>query len=271
MSSVAVATLRPRTPEITAAIKPRSQTASFQELMDSVSGAAAPPKPVDPSALRPPVTTVVREGDCLSRLCLNQLLEMKGAVSSRETYSAVLKVAKANHIADPDMIHPGQKLDLSVLADGGSGQAASSGQAKPWKAVVEGAVAISSPFGLRMDPFTGQLKQHDGIDLAAPAGSAVSALEAGHVVFSGWKPGCGNTVIVQHEDGLETLYGHLSKALVQVGDQVAAHAPIACVGSTGHSTGPHLHFEIRRNGQALDPCKAWPVPESRTFLALIGP
>ena len=119
--------------------------------------------------------------------------------------------------------------------------------------LVEASTALSSAYGLRKDPFTGKLRQHSGIDLAAPAGAPIDAFEAGNVTFSGWKPGYGNTVIIRHEDGLESVYGHLSKSLVQVGDQVAARTPIACVGSRGHSTGPHLHFELRKDGKPLDP------------------
>jgi len=73
------------------------------------------------------------------------------------------------------------------------------------------------------------------------------------VVFSGWKPGYGKTIIVRHDDGLETRYGHASKTLVKPGDRVDEGAEIALLGNTGRSTGPHLHFEVRRDGRSVDP------------------
>jgi len=201
---------------------------------------------------------VVRQGDCLSRICLAQLKGQGSSVSQRAVQAAVKDVAKANHIADPDRIRTGQVLDLSVLVSSASGGhppgvSRATEDSKRWTSLAESAVALSSGFGVRKDPFTGQLKQHQGIDIAAPAGASIHAVAEGSVVFSGWKPGYGNTVIVRHEDGLESLYGHAAQLLVQVGERVACHTPIGAVGSTGRSTGAHLHFEVRRNGQAIDP------------------
>ncbi len=123
----------------------------------------------------------------------------------------------------------------------------------PWRFLVGAPARLTSEFGLRKDPFNGELSQHDGIDLAASAGSAVYPYEAGRVRFAGWKPGYGKVVIVSHADGLETVYGHASKTLVRSGQRVAPDMPIAEVGSTGRSTGAHLHFEMRRDGAAFDP------------------
>jgi murein DD-endopeptidase MepM/ murein hydrolase activator NlpD len=119
--------------------------------------------------------------------------------------------------------------------------------------LIDGASALSSAYGLRRDPFTGRVHQHAGIDVSAAQGTPVAALAAGTVVYAGWRPGYGNTVIIRHEAGLESLYAHLSKALVKVGDQVEARTPIANVGSGGRSTGAHLHFEVRKSGRTIDP------------------
>jgi flagellar protein FlgJ len=115
--------------------------------------------------------------------------------------------------------------------------------------------SVSSPYGWRKDPFTGERDFHHGIDIASPSGSEVHAAGPGRVVFSGWKEGYGRGVEVEHQDGLNTLYAHNAKNLVKVGDRVAKHQVIALVGSSGKSTGPHLHFEVRRNGEVVNPTK----------------
>jgi len=115
------------------------------------------------------------------------------------------------------------------------------------------AIRISSPYGTRNDPFTGEVRQHRGVDIAAPTGSKVLAAKEGRVVFSGEKAGYGNLVVVDHGDGLLSYYGHNSQNLVKVGDAVAKGENIALVGQTGRATGPHLHFEVRREGKTIDP------------------
>jgi murein DD-endopeptidase MepM/ murein hydrolase activator NlpD len=114
---------------------------------------------------------------------------------------------------------------------------------------------ISSDFGERKDPFTGKTRRHKGLDIAAPAGTKVAAAASGKVTYSGWKPGYGNIVIIEHAGGYETRYAHNSGTKVREGDTVTAGQPIATVGSTGRSTGPHLHFEVRQNGAPVDPGK----------------
>lgn len=106
---------------------------------------------------------------------------------------------------------------------------------------------------MRADPFTGLPEHHDGIDIAAPTGTEIYPYKAGQVVAAGWQPGYGRSVILRHRDGTETVYGHASKLLVRPGDLVTANDPIGQVGSTGRATGPHLHFEVRVEGQAVDP------------------
>lgn len=114
---------------------------------------------------------------------------------------------------------------------------------------------ISSRYGWRKDPFTGQRAWHTGIDIAAPSGRSVVATAEGRVVFAGWNGNYGKCVIVRHQFGYETVYGHLSKILVNPGDLVKKNQVIAKVGSTGRSTGPHLHYEVRRYGNVVNP---WP-------------
>ena len=107
---------------------------------------------------------------------------------------------------------------------------------------------ISSKFGIRKDPFSSRSTFHGGIDISAPHGTTVCASQEGRVVFSGWKNGYGKLVILRHEYGYETYYGHLSKMSVKKGDKVKAGANIGLVGMTGRATGPHLHFELRKKG-----------------------
>ncbi len=110
-----------------------------------------------------------------------------------------------------------------------------------------------SPFGNRLDPFTRHLSFHPGMDLVAPTGTSILAAAGGRVIHAGRMPGYGNTVEIDHGNGFITRYAHASKIEVRVGQRVQPREPIAKVGSTGRSTGPHLHFEVRVGGQAVDP------------------
>ena len=112
---------------------------------------------------------------------------------------------------------------------------------------------VSSNFGNRRDPFTGKRAFHGGIDFPAARGTPVLSAGEGTVTFVGRKSGYGNVVEVTHAPGLITRYGHLSAFIAKTGQKVTAGTPIARVGSTGRSTGPHLHFEVRRKDVALDP------------------
>lgn len=112
---------------------------------------------------------------------------------------------------------------------------------------------ISSPYGYRIHPITGTRKLHSGIDYAAPLGTAIYAAEDGVVLTSGWINGYGYTVTVNHGGGYVTLYAHCSKLLVSAGQAVVKGQTIARVGSTGNSTGNHLHFEVKVNGKAVNP------------------
>lgn len=118
---------------------------------------------------------------------------------------------------------------------------------------IAGSFRQSSSFGNRKDPFTGRLAFHAGLDFAAASGTAVLSAGEGAVSFAGRQAGYGNVVEISHADGLVTRYAHLSAILVSKGQEVQTGTPIARVGSTGRSTGPHLHFEVRRADAPLDP------------------
>ncbi len=111
----------------------------------------------------------------------------------------------------------------------------------------------SSPFGRRSAPTRGASTNHHGVDIALPVGTAVMASSGGTVTRAGWGSGYGYVVYIQHADGKETRYGHLSKVLVSVGQRVDQGQKIALSGNTGRSTGPHLHFEMRINGSPVNP------------------
>jgi peptidoglycan hydrolase FlgJ len=124
---------------------------------------------------------------------------------------------------------------------------------------------ISSNFGLRKDPFSGQWKFHRGIDLAAPEGMPVSAALPGKVISAGYESGYGNTVLVEHDGGLRTRYGHLASINVKPGDAVTSEDALGTVGSTGHSTGSHLHFEVMRRGKHLDPLMSFHASQAHAL------
>jgi murein DD-endopeptidase MepM/ murein hydrolase activator NlpD len=124
--------------------------------------------------------------------------------------------------------------------------------ARPGREPVRGRPVVSS-FGNRIDPFTRQRAFHSGIDYPAPIGTSIHASAGGRVIFAGYRPQYGRTVEIDHGGGLVTRYAHASVLLVKVGQVVMPDEPIARVGNTGRSTGPHLHFEILRDGRFVDP------------------
>lgn len=153
-------------------------------------------------------------------------------------------LAKANSLADSNQIRIGQVL---VIPKAGTAVAPITQTANPnhypWP--VHG--SITQHYGGLHDAF------HHGLDIAAPIGTAISAVDGGRITWAGWKSIYGLCVIIDHGQGRKTLYGHASKILVQKGQPVVTGQTIAKVGSTGRSTGPHLHFEIYDQGQTVDP------------------
>jgi murein DD-endopeptidase MepM/ murein hydrolase activator NlpD len=125
----------------------------------------------------------------------------------------------------------------------------------PYRKPVIGEVEFTSGFGVRNDPFLGRPAMHTGLDFRAATGDPVRATANGKVVSSGWTGGYGRMVEIDHGNGLSTRYGHLSEISVKVGDLIKIGQVIGAVGSTGRSTGPHLHYETRIDGEAVDPQK----------------
>jgi murein DD-endopeptidase MepM/ murein hydrolase activator NlpD len=125
----------------------------------------------------------------------------------------------------------------------------------PYRKPVIGEVEFTSGFGVRSDPFLGRAAMHTGLDFRAGTGDPVRATANGKVASSGWSGGYGRMVEIDHGNGLSTRYGHLSEINVKVGDQIRIGQVIGAVGSTGRSTGPHLHYETRIDGEAVDPQK----------------
>ncbi|WP_018086279.1 peptidoglycan DD-metalloendopeptidase family protein [Desulfurispora thermophila] len=166
-------------------------------------------------------------------------------------------LARYNDLASADFLPAGQLLYIPASClDGGQSRYTPTGSrgtqrldiALSWP--VEG--WVSSPFGLR------QGRPHEGIDIAADFGEPIRAAAAGRVVFAGPRGTYGLTVIIDHGDGWQTLYAHASQLLVSEGQEVAAGETVALVGSTGRSTGPHLHLEVRKNGMPVNPARYLP-------------
>ena len=122
-----------------------------------------------------------------------------------------------------------------------------------FKIPISATYRISSKFGWRPDPFTGVRSYHTGIDLACPEGTPIRSAMNGKVAFVGWSNVFGNYVIVNHPNGYQTLYGHLSASRVKKGQSVTQTTVIGLVGSTGYSTGAHLHFTVYKNGRLINP------------------
>lgn len=130
-----------------------------------------------------------------------------------------------------------------------------------WPVAASGTV-ITSQFGIREHPIQGVVKQHTGLDIGgAPTGTPVVAAADGVVSYAGWLGGYGNCVMVNHGNGIVTLYGHGSKVVASLNQEVKKGDTILEIGSTGNSTGPHLHFEVRINGQYVNPLNYVKVPQ----------
>lgn len=178
---------------------------------------------------------------------------LAGKGFSGETFADMLQNALADKITDGG-IGMADSL-VAQLSQHAAGHSAGHGELT--NLPVHG--TVSSHFGHRRDPITGAHRPHHGIDVAAPLGSPVRASGAGQVAFAGQKPGYGNVVIIDHADGLQTRYAHLREVGVKTGARVSSGDSVGSVGETGRSTGPHLHFEIRRHGQPVNPTEALPA------------
>jgi murein DD-endopeptidase MepM/ murein hydrolase activator NlpD len=184
-----------------------------------------------------------------ARVLRDELMASKGAlVDAQSQKKADLASLSEQERADAGEIDSLQAVSAELAARIQAAQAHStvqrtgSGQLS-WPV----SAPITSPFGWRWG------RMHEGIDLGAAYGTPIAAAGSGTVIYAGWLGGYGNLTVIDHGGGLATAYGHQSRIAVSVGQQVAGGEIIGYVGSTGHSTGPHLHFEVRVNGQAVDP------------------
>lgn len=143
---------------------------------------------------------------------------------------------------------PNQPIQLAGIGKSAPERGAQPGNGALTAFVLPVKGTITSPVGMRHDPIDGLLRHHNGVDIAVPEGTPVKPVAPGVISFSGFRPGYGNMVIIAHDDGMVTVYAHNSVRLVQEGERVEAGSTIALSGSTGRSTGPHLHFEAWKDG-----------------------
>ena len=188
------------------------------------------------------------EGDALSRDMYSAMMDAEVArlAAQRDSsgFSKAVEKSLERAMVSPNPAGEAKNLELQAPAQIDN---------PPPRLQVPTAGVISSPFGLRADPLTGGNLFHQGVDIAAPGGAPITAASAGRVVFSGWAAGYGNLVEIDHGGGWVTRYGHNASNLVAAGETVAAGQQIAAVGQSGRATGAHLHFEVRRDGQAVRP------------------
>jgi murein DD-endopeptidase MepM/ murein hydrolase activator NlpD len=183
------------------------------------------------------------------RVLRDQLVANKGQLeAARERERVSLDQLTAAERADAEEIDALQEVSADLAAKIRAAQAHSTVQHVSGAGFIWPVNApITSPFGWRWG------RMHEGIDLGAAYGTPIAAAASGVVIYAGWEGGYGNLVVIDHGGGLATAYGHQSRIAVSVGQSVTQGETIGYVGSTGHSTGPHLHFEVRVNGQAVDP------------------
>lgn len=178
---------------------------------------------------------------------VTEKVDVRPVYGRRTRFSNTAEIVEWTHAPPPRTRPP--------RAASGSGIAAKSASSS---SVYQGprsasAGRVTSGFGLRADPFQGTSRMHNGLDLAAPTGTPVIASAGGRVSSAGWLNGYGNSVFVDHGDGVQTRYGHLNAITVAPGQPVTPGTVIGLVGSTGRSTGAHLHYEVRMHGRAVNP------------------
>ena len=185
-----------------------------------------------------------------ARVLRDELLNSKGRLeSTRSRKKASLASLSVEEQADASEIDALQQVQAELVAKIQAAQAHSTVARSVSAAGLIWPVdaPVTSPFGWRWG------RMHEGIDLGAAYGTPIAAVAAGSVIYAGWLGGYGNLVVIDHGGGLSTAYGHQSQIAVSTGQSVGQGEIIGYVGSTGHSTGPHLHFEVRVNGEAVDP------------------
>ena len=193
-------------------------------------------------------------GDLSARLAEQNQAVAEAAAADTASQSAVARSLGANAslvalIIDP---HFGADTITTALAITQAGQSGPTALDGIFALPIPGA-PLGSPYGMRIDPISGGVGYHPGVDFSADARTPIHAAAAGLVVVAGDCGGYGNCVVIDHGSSLATVYGHQSQVLVRVGDMVTAGQVVGLVGSTGISTGPHLHFEVRLHGVPIDP------------------
>lgn len=179
----------------------------------------------------------VQNGNTLQGLSSKYNVTLEDLLDVNELETSELSVGQVIFI-------PGAKLDSKTL---------SQAMGELFKNPLNVRYKLSSRFGPRADPFTGTRSNHTGIDMACPTGTPIMATASGTITYSGTSPVFGYYVIINHGNGYQSLYGHMSKILVKKGQWVSQGTRIGLVGSTGYSTGPHLHFTVYKNGKLVDP------------------
>ncbi|SHH99431.1 Murein DD-endopeptidase MepM and murein hydrolase activator NlpD, contain LysM domain [Clostridium collagenovorans DSM 3089] len=186
------------------------------------------------------------EEEKLEALVENKNIEIAKLVEAQQSISEEIRLTE-------DQIKTLEKksAEIDKQLEASTGGGVYEGGMMAWP--VPGYTTITSYFGGRVDPITGKESFHKAIDIAAPAGAAVVAANDGVVIMSMYEVSYGNVVAIDHGGGIVTLYAHNTERVVSVGDRVTRGQKIATVGSTGYSTGNHSHFEVKKNGQVVDP------------------
>ena len=208
----------------------------------------------DPDYLKPGTTLQIpnqdglfhkiSKGDTLSKISENYKTDTKRIVS-------------ANPGLDLDTLTIGEKVFIPGASPASSVYSISDGKSVSYSRNFRWPVVgrINSPFGWRRHPITRKRSFHTGVDIKARTGTIIRAAQGGRVAYSGWMGGYGRVVVVNHGNGYSTLYAHCSRLLVRKGTKVSSGQAIAKVGSSGRTTGPHLHFEVRKNNKPINPLK----------------
>jgi murein DD-endopeptidase MepM/ murein hydrolase activator NlpD len=219
---------------------------------------------------REQLTAVRKQKEELAAKAAEALEASEAAVEAAATAQRELAAATQNRASALDAALKARELDYQRYRE----FLAEAQALRPWIVEMSGLLAssqttlygtgsfvrpgtgtVTSEFGIRRHPITGVVKLHTGVDLA-PGDGFVYAADAGTVVKAEWNKAYGNMTVIDHGNGVTTLYAHQANMFAKVGDQVTKGARIGVVGSTGYSTGPHLHFEIRQDGEPIDP---WPL------------
>lgn len=189
----------------------------------------------------------------LKQQLLAQKSEFEAQASSQQTMIERLRSdRRALEVAETQLLQDSRNIGLLIQQRVGSGGIAFRGTGQM---IVPCLGEITSGFGWRTHPILGYQRFHSGLDFGADYGVTINAADSGTVIFAGWYGGYGNAVIIDHGGGITTLYGHTSEIYVSEGQTVQRGQAIAAVGSTGLSTGPHLHFEVRLSGDPVDPAR----------------